>query len=458
MSKIESSTTSDTISFAPQHRGESDLFSRVIAALKQANHNLCVLHGYKNYPEGITSDSDIDAISQNPEQIPQLLIEQDVAQVVQVLQHETTAFSYILCREYEGNPALIQLDVSKDYRRNGRVFFQGKDFLSQNRPYKFFSVPKAELEFAYYLVKKLAKGAMDESQAQRLSELYQEQPDKCDLQLKHFLPEVEAKLIAETASSGNWQPVYEDIQNLRSALLGKVGRANPLEVLHFWAGELVRIIKRIRQPTGLMVVFLGADGSGKSTAIAEIQEKLTPVFRQTQYIHLRPKLGLGKSDNSPPVLDPHGQLPRSWLTSTLKLFYFLIDYSIGYIFQIYPQLVRSTFVVFDRYYHDLLVDTRRYRYGGSNWLAKLVGWLIPQPDLWILLDAPAEVLQARKQEVSFEETARQQEAYVKLVRSLPNGYIVDASRTIEEVESEVESIVLSEMTKRTAKRLGLKNL
>ncbi|MGB5636734.1 MAG: hypothetical protein WBM86_28685 [Waterburya sp.] len=435
--------------------GESDLFRRVIKALKQANHSLCVLHGYQNYPEAITSDSDIDAISQNPEQIPQLLTEHGVAEVVQVLQHEATAFSYVLCREYEGKPALILLDVSQDYRRNGRVFFRGSEFLQQQQSYKFFNVPPAELEFAYYLAKKLAKGAMDETQAQRLSELYREQPAKCDRQLQRLLPTAAAETIAIAASGGNWQPVYDHLPNLRSALLSKVGRENPVKVLRFWWGELARIFKRIRQPTGLMIVFLGADGSGKSTAIAEVQQKLSPAFRQTQYIHLRPRLGLG-NDNSSPVVDPHAQPPRNWLASTLKLLYFLADYCLGYVTNIFPKLTRSTLVIFDRYYQDLLVDTRRYRYGGSLWLAQLVGRFIPQPDLWILLDAPAEVMQARKKEVSFAETARQRARYLELIDTLPNGHVVDASMPVDSVVRDIEKIALAHLKQRTANRLKLK--
>ena len=45
------------------------------------------------------------------------------------------------------------------------------------------------------------------------------------------------------------------------------------------------------------------------------------------------------------------------------------------------------------------------------WLARLVGLLMPEPDLWLLLDAPVEVVRARKQEVSEKETARQLDAY-----------------------------------------------
>lgn len=453
MPKSESSAFN---SISPSHhRGEPDLFQRVIACLTEAGHDLCVLHGYQNYPESITSDSDIDAISSNPHQIPHIIAEQGVAQVVQILQHEATAFSYVLCYQSESNPALILLDVSQDYRRNGRVFFRGREFLQNKQPYKFFSVPTPEFEFAYYIVKKLAKSSLDEIQAQRLSELYQKQPDQCDRQLKRFLPEAEANLISHAASNGNWQYVYKNMEYLRSKLLGKTGGENPFEVFSFWIGELKRIVKRIRQPTGLMVVFLGADGSGKSTAIAEIEQRLSPIFRQTQYTHLRPRLGLEVSDSSP-VIDPHGQPPRSWLASALKLIYFLADYCLGYLWQTYPRLVRSTLVIYDRYYHDLLVDPKRFRYGASLWLAEIVGRLIPQPDLWILLDAPPEVLQARKQEVSYEETARQRDEYLKLIDNLPNGYVVDASIPIDSVVKNIEKIALDYLEKRIYNRLKLK--
>ena len=443
---------SDTV--ALPETGESDLFRRVIAALKQADHNLCVLHGYQNYPEAITSDSDIDAISQNPREIPHILTQQGVCGVVQMLQHEATAFSYVLYREYNGKPALILLDVSLDYRRNGRVFFRGAEFLQQQQ-YKFFNVPPAELEFGYYLTKKLAKGAINQAQAERLSELYRSQPDKCDRQLERFLPPAAAKTVALAAQNNQWQPVYEQLPNLRSALLNKVGQENPLKVMRFWWSELARIIKRLRQPTGLMIVFLGADGSGKSTAIEGVKQKLSPAFRQISYTHLRPRLG-SKNDDSPPVVDPHAQPPRGWLASSLKLIYFLLDYCLGYVIRVYPQLTRSTLVIFDRYYHDLLVDTRRYRYGGSRWLAKFIAWFIPKPDLWILLDAPAEVMQSRKQEVSFTETERQTKAYLELVATLPNAHVVDASLDADLVAQNIQKIALAHLQQRTAKRLKLK--
>jgi thymidylate kinase len=74
-------------------------------------------------------------------------------------------------------------------------------------------------------------------------------------------------------------------------------------------------------------------------------------------------------------------------------------------------------------------------------MARLVGKLMPQPKLWVLLDAPAEVLQARKQEVSLEESARQRQAYLAFVCQQREYAIVDASQPLDRVIADVERAV-----------------
>jgi thymidylate kinase len=199
----------------------------------------------------------------------------------------------------------------------------------------------------------------------------------------------------------------------------------------------------------MFVVFLGPDGSGKSSVIERVVVNLAPAFSGTRYMHLRPRLGLSTVENNPPVVDPHGQPPRGWLSSVVKVVYFFFDYTFGYLLKIRPLLVRSTLVVFDRYYHDMLVDTRRYRYGGPMWLARWVGKIIPGPDLFLLLDAPPEVLHSRKKEVPFEEAARQRRAYLTLVRGMKNGVVIDASQPLSKVVADVNRVVLDFMARRT---------
>jgi thymidylate kinase len=144
------------------------------------------------------------------------------------------------------------------------------------------------------------------------------------------------------------------------------------------------------------------------------------------------------------------------LLSAAKVVYLWIDYVFGYLLRIYPLLAASRLVIFDRYYHDLLVDDRRFRYGGPRWLARLVARMIPLPDLVLVLDAPAEILQARKQEVPAAESARQADAYQAVAFSdLMRGRatLIDASLPLDEVVQQCTDRTLAVLAERTTRRL-----
>src|SRR5690606_32814012 len=111
-----------------------------------------------------------------------------------------------------------------------------------------------------------------------------------------------------------------------------------------------------------------------------------------------------------------------------------------------------TLQVYDRYFHDLLVDPRRYRYGGSRVLARVLVRLAPPLHLAIFLDAPTEVLQRRKQEVAPQETDRQRLAYLDLAQSLGCSRVVDTTAPLNEVVAAVESIVVGRMANRVDRR------
>ena len=198
----------------------------------------------------------------------------------------------------------------------------------------------------------------------------------------------------------------------------------------------------------MKVVLLGADGAGKSSVIDGLIRRLNAAGIPARMRHLKPKLVMPQFRNNPDsiVVDPHGKPPRGAFLSLVKIGVWVFEEWYATLF----QEEKNTLMICDRYFHDLLIDPRRYRYGGPMWMARLTAALMPQPRLWVLLDAPPEVLRQRKQEVAPEETVRQREAYLAFIRRRRRHVIVDATQPLEKVEAEVQRAIAIAKEQRTA--------
>ena len=237
---------------------------------------------------------------------------------------------------------------------------------------------------------------------------------------------------------------------LRRALWWRAFRRRPARTVQGGLRRLAAEARlRLRPPMPWLAV-LGPDGSGKSSVLNALEERLAgyKVVRG----HWRPGVLLPWEESQAVNPNPHGEAPRSALTSAGKVFFLVADWWLGYWRRIADRRSRSNFVFFDRHYLDLLVDPRRYRFGEPMWLARWAARFVPQPDLLVVLDAPPEVLQQRKQEVPLEETRRQRAAYRALAERLPNAHIVNARRPLSVVVDDVEQLLLTCRSERASTR------
>ena len=192
---------------------------------------------------------------------------------------------------------------------------------------------------------------------------------------------------------------------------------------------------------GLWIAFLGPDGVGKSAVIQELQRQLQDAFGEVILFHFRPGFRR-QAAGRPAVTCPHAQRPRGLMLSLGKLIYWLIDCWYGYLFVIRPGKQSHDLVIFDRYYPDILIDPLRYRLPRRcQRFARWVTTWAPRPDLYVLLDAPSEIVQQRKSELPLAESHRQRVAYLKMFERIDHKLLVNASYPVDEIARNIRIAV-----------------
>ena len=414
----------------------------------------------RQYPHHIESDIDIVLGCSDFHEFARMLLRHCSAnglKCLQAIQHEESCWYFVISViTPQKQIAFLHPDVCGDYLRKSRVFLKADELLSgrtQRLPSDnstvLFSIPAQAQAFVYYLLKKIDKQQITVMQGDYLSGQWWEDPVGALAQLTRFWSKSDVALLADAAERNDWTPVVSRLPSLQQTLRNRI----PVTIMARLR-DLRRLGSRVRYPTGLHLVFLGPDGVGKSTIIERVERDLAPAFRRTKRYHLRPFFGRRKGDGTP-VANPHDQPLRGRLSSIAKLAYWWLDYTGGYAINVFPSVISSTLVLFDRYYHDLLVDQKRYRYGGPLWLARFIGRWIPSPDLLIVLDAPADVVHMRKKEVPLSEVTRQRSAYRSVIDTLNCGHVIDASQPLEQVVFEVESLILTHLERRLAARFDV---
>ena len=234
----------------------------------------------------------------------------------------------------------------------------------------------------------------------------------------------------------------EEILNVRKQILADVtiGKVS----VGYWIKDKLRIVKRIVNPTGISVAFLGPDGSGKTTIINGLTSSNLP-FRKTDYFHLKPIKT--KNSNNTVTTDPHKFKPYSKLKSYTKLTYFLYQYNLGWLRNIIPLKIKSSLVIFDRYFDDLIADNKRYRYGGGNLIAKFFRVFIKKPSLYFILVTDAKTIYNRKQEVAFTELENQIIKYRSLVDN-QRYFEIDVKESPNTIVKNVSRILMQKMNER----------
>ena len=207
------------------------------------------------------------------------------------------------------------------------------------------------------------------------------------------------------------------------------------------------------------VALVGADGAGKSTITRMLEQEPLPFPVKRVYMGMnlessslmlpttRLLLAARRARDRPPDLvaeaTPAPANRRGWkwkhhAKDAARLTVWMLE-------EWLRQLVATTYtrrgylVVFDRhfyadYYHSAIA-------GAPDAPRRIHGWTLqhayPKPDLVICLDAPGEVLFARKPEFSAAWLEERRNQYLDLAAVVPAFAVVDADRPLPAVFTDV---------------------
>lgn len=212
------------------------------------------------------------------------------------------------------------------------------------------------------------------------------------------------------------------------------------------------------------VALIGPDGAGKSTVAREVARRVAPARYLYMGVNLEestltlpttrlalalkrargrgPRMTADWAAVRPDVRGPKRIVKEAY--AAVRLLGWLAE-------EWYRALVARNYgrqgnlVVFDRHFLFDYYASHVRRQPGQLLAARLHGMLLrrfyPRPDMVVMLDAPAEVLHARKREQSVETLERRRQEYLSLSAIAPDFNVVDATRSQDDVATEIAALI-----------------
>jgi thymidylate kinase len=218
------------------------------------------------------------------------------------------------------------------------------------------------------------------------------------------------------------------------------------------------------------VALIGPDGAGKTTVARKLEhalgvpakyiymgvnwdasDQLLPTTRLIQRI--RRARGKKPATGGPPPplpsVSPSRPFARKALRSVWTAFALANRLAEEWYrqFRAWSYVRRGVVVVFDRHFfsdyhaHDIAGN------GARSFEMRVHGFLLsriyPKPSLVVYLDAPPELLLARKGEGTIDSLEQRRRDYLDLAAEIPHFVTVDASRGLDEVVADVAEAIKS---------------
>lgn len=437
----------------------SQFFEFLSTELQRANVRYFILRNYEQLPEhNIGKDVDIVIEPGKYKTVVVLLIK--TMEHLNILYYTVTQFDRMRCwyiMDIKKNFG-IHIDIIENENYKGFEFFKFNELYTHTIGYKSFYVLEPAMDCAMLLIQNIvAYKSLKEKYQLKISEIYPTYKKEVDSILFDFFGNKIGNEISDLLCNKNYSRLILNAKKYEKTALKQIFKKRPFytlkNIVRFLIGKFYRIIICPKKFWRFFTVE-APDGTGKTTFIDKLIVRLQYFYNspETRFNvhHFRPSLlpNLGEVGEKAKVMkqdkdftNPHRAKPAGKISSLIRMVYYWGDYLIGVPFLLRKEVQYEQYTIFDRYIYDFLVDPKRSRINLPLWIRRIFVKCVIHPRLVFILDANADVIFQRKQELTLDEINRQLSAFRDLSTLSDRFYKLDANESPEKiVEQAIELI------------------
>ncbi len=260
-----------------------ELWSAFVAALNHSKLPYCLLGASEDATPPAGSDVDFAVSPDDYPNVPQLLASAAASaggQLVQAIEHETTATYFAMAIQQREIVAFLHPDCTADYRRQKRLWISSEQLLGESRRVPGgYSRPAPPVDFKYYLTKQVLKQTVSVRQWKKLAALYQAAGDPQEA-LSWWRP-ASAAQIEQTLRHNDREAFKNLVSRLRSHLINIPLQESAIARASAMAFDAARVLARIAHPTGLFVQISNGSRTQRTELAWKLAKTLAPAFRRS---------------------------------------------------------------------------------------------------------------------------------------------------------------------------------
>lgn len=364
--------------------------------------------------------------------------------------------------DYDRNLS-IHIDLIEGYANKGYEILGFDELYSNTVYYKSFRVLKPSYDAVMLLLYKIVGvRELKQKYQDKISLIYENEKLEILSILKSVLGSEAFELVQRCLETKDFSEIVSSAKLIGSSAKNKALKKNALKTFIGWLDfyfEKAYYILWCPPKMRKTIAVEAPDGTGKTTFIENLKVEIAKTYvseiSKSKVYHFRPeflpnlgaageKAGVMKQDKD--FTNPHRAKPAGFVSSLIRMTYYWIDYLVGVPIILRKNAQFDKITIFDRYIYDFLVDPFRTRIKLPFWIRKIYSCTVKQPKLVFVLDADADTIYSRKQELTKEEISRQLIEFRKLKTLGDRAHFLDATKKPDEIVRDAMKFVLDTFT------------